>query len=35
MVDYAVYNLVIPTLVIVGVYMLLAKLLKFEEVNDF
>jgi hypothetical protein len=26
---------VIPTLMIVGVYMLLAKLLKFEEINDF
>jgi hypothetical protein len=34
-VDYAIYNLVIPTLMIVGVYMLLAKLLKFEEINDF
>ncbi len=34
-VDYLLYNLIIPTLVILGVYILLAKLLKIEEANDF
>ena len=34
-IDYIVYNLLIPTLVILGVYLLLAKLLKIKEANDF
>jgi hypothetical protein len=34
-ISYMIYNLIIPTLVILGAYLLLAKLLKIEEVDDF
>ncbi len=34
-VDYMIYNLIIPTVVILGVYLTLAKLFRIEEANDF
>ena len=35
LINYGIFNILIPSLVILGVYILLAKGLKFEEVNDF
>jgi len=32
---FVAFSLVIPSLVILGVYLLLARLLGFEEINDF
>jgi hypothetical protein len=34
-VDYMIYNLIIPTVAILGVYLMLAKLLRIEEADDF
>jgi len=34
-INYGIFNILIPSIVILGVYILLAKWLKFEEVNDF